>query len=622
MPDVIKSSRPNIVLFLTDQLRADSCGCFGQNPNITPALDSLAAAGVKFNHAIAAHGTSTAARGILQTGKLATDTGLFTLNGTLPQGVKTLAQYLSEAGYQTGYVGQWQLADDKATRDAEGEINGATPVELSERGGFNGFWRAANNLPDSSDHEHGYLFDENGTKLEFNQGRSTALVDYAKEFLQGVGAQPFFLTVAPFDPMPQQLSQPITYLRQIYQDYIERMKASEITSEEENRAALEEVQQHEREFDPKLAAQAQAEAAEQAQKEREEAEAAFKNAAESEKAAKDAEEEGVNAVKELTVNENETNHWCYLCDPEVVANLPLRINLPLNTQLFRPGLIFEYYYYLGQCRVLDQALGALVEHLKAQGLYDNTVIIFATMTGTALNSRNNDLNCMTEEALKLRTGTCHYDTVNVPLVVGGGAVKTCRPVDDVVSNASLTRTILSLAGAQIPDDIVGENLLDLAHDLCAPEAQGPQGKPAVTPNEMALPPHEGTITPGRVQQALVQISENRLGRALVTDEFTYAIFAPEVDGSTTLSADHYKDDFLYEAFSDPYQIYNKSVDELYTDIKLQLREQLLDLIERTEHIRPSVANAERYYAPLDEDEESSAETEESRAEADSNAAQA
>ncbi len=611
MPDVIKSSRPNIVFILTDQLRADSCGCYGQNPAITPVLDSLAAQGVKFNHAIAAHGTSTAARGILQTGKLASDTGCVGLTSTLPQGVKTLAQYLTEAGYQTGYIGQWQLAGNKALCDDKGNVTAEQAVELSERGGYTGFWRAANDLGNTSDNNSGYVFDENGAKIEFNQGRNEALVGFATDFLNQVGSEPFFLTFAPFDPMPQRKLTPIDYLRQIYLQYTEKVSAREKAAEENNREALAEVQKQERLNNPQLKAEAEA-------REREEQERAQRKAQEQaeEQAAEQANKQGAEQdapavddekVKKLTVNENEASHWCYLCSDEIVKSIPLKCHPPVDSQIFRPGLLFEYDNYLGECKQLDNALGALVATLKDKGLYDNTVIIFASMCGTSFNSRNVDLNCATKDEFKMRTGGCHYATVKVPLVLAGGAVKTCRPVDDVVSNSSLTRTVLSLAGVEVPSDIVGEDLLTLAHTVDSPEAQGPQGKTPEGPNELSLPPHEGTITPGRVQQALVQISENRLGRAIVTDEFTYSICAPDADASSDLHADHYKDDFLYEEFSDPYQLYNKVLDRLYIDIKLKLREQLLDLIEQTEQMRPTVADGERYYPPMDEEEEAPAE---------------
>ena len=42
---------PNIVLFLTDQLRRDALGCYGNEICQTPNLDRLAEEGVRFDQA-------------------------------------------------------------------------------------------------------------------------------------------------------------------------------------------------------------------------------------------------------------------------------------------------------------------------------------------------------------------------------------------------------------------------------------------------------------------------------------------------------------------------------------------------------------------------------------------
>ena len=39
-------------------------------------------------------------------------TGCFRNNIMLPAGVKTLGQYIEEAGYETAYIGKWHLASD------------------------------------------------------------------------------------------------------------------------------------------------------------------------------------------------------------------------------------------------------------------------------------------------------------------------------------------------------------------------------------------------------------------------------------------------------------------------------------------------------------------------------
>ena len=43
--------RPNLLLFMPDQLRADSVGAFGNPVVSTPNIDSLATDGVRFDQA-------------------------------------------------------------------------------------------------------------------------------------------------------------------------------------------------------------------------------------------------------------------------------------------------------------------------------------------------------------------------------------------------------------------------------------------------------------------------------------------------------------------------------------------------------------------------------------------
>jgi arylsulfatase A-like enzyme len=44
----MKARRKNVILILSDQLRADCVGCYGNTVIRTPHIDTLAAAGVRF----------------------------------------------------------------------------------------------------------------------------------------------------------------------------------------------------------------------------------------------------------------------------------------------------------------------------------------------------------------------------------------------------------------------------------------------------------------------------------------------------------------------------------------------------------------------------------------------
>ncbi|MCB0980502.1 MAG: sulfatase-like hydrolase/transferase, partial [Ilumatobacter sp.] len=49
------SDRPNVLVFMPDQLRADAVGAFGNPVARTPHIDALAARGVRFDNAWTQH---------------------------------------------------------------------------------------------------------------------------------------------------------------------------------------------------------------------------------------------------------------------------------------------------------------------------------------------------------------------------------------------------------------------------------------------------------------------------------------------------------------------------------------------------------------------------------------
>ena len=59
---------PNIVLFLTDQLRRDSLGCYGNEICRTPHIDRLAREGVQFDQAYTTSPVCSPARASLLSG--------------------------------------------------------------------------------------------------------------------------------------------------------------------------------------------------------------------------------------------------------------------------------------------------------------------------------------------------------------------------------------------------------------------------------------------------------------------------------------------------------------------------------------------------------------------------
>lgn len=100
-------TRPNIVVILADDLGYETIGSYGGTSYQTPALDRMAAAGMRFNNAYA-HPLCTPSRVALMTGRY--NFRNYTSFGELDKREKTIANMLRDAGYKTCIAGKWQLS--------------------------------------------------------------------------------------------------------------------------------------------------------------------------------------------------------------------------------------------------------------------------------------------------------------------------------------------------------------------------------------------------------------------------------------------------------------------------------------------------------------------------------
>ena len=155
-----EANRPNVIVFLSDQQRWDSVGCYGQKLDLTPQLDRMAAEGVRFRYAFTSQPVCGPTRAVLQTGKYATQTGCFRNGIPLPTSEKTLAHWFSEAGYEVAYIGKWHLASTNAN-----------PVPPERRGSYRDFWLASDVLEFTSHSYDGHMFDGQGRQRDFPPGR-------------------------------------------------------------------------------------------------------------------------------------------------------------------------------------------------------------------------------------------------------------------------------------------------------------------------------------------------------------------------------------------------------------------------------------------------------------------
>ncbi len=447
----------NIIFYFSDQQRWDTIGCYGQPLPITPNLDALAAEGVRFANAFSPQPVCGPCRALFQTGRYPTETGCFRNNIMLPSNIKTLGMYMEEAGYETAYIGKWHLASDGELEKKPTIDHTITAVPLELRGGYTGYWRAADVLEFTSHGYDGYVFDENNNRIDFKGYRADCINDMALEFFDTyTGEKPFFMTISQIEPHHQ----------------------------------------------------------------------------------------------------NDRKHYeGPVGSKEKYANFVL----PHDLEVLGGNAAEEYPDYLGQCASLDENLGRLIAKLKEKGLYENTIIIYASDHGSHFLTRNRDDHLCGYDDYK-RSG--HDAALHVPLIIAGGPYTGGKVVEDLVSTESLPKTFLAMAGVDVGDKMIGENLLDVV-----------QGR-----------------TEGRANQVFAQISESRVGRCIRTPQYLYAVYAPGVNGGAAAASDTYADDYLYDMAVDPFQLNNIVTDPAYAEIKAQLRTDLINWIEKAEGMRPVITD--------------------------------
>lgn len=183
------TKRPNVIVFFTDQQRHDTTGVHGNPMGLTPNFDRLARAGTHFYNSFTSQPLCGPARSSMQTGRFATQTGVFRNGIPLADDAVTVAKVFADAGYSTAYIGKWHLGSED-------------PVQKRERGGYQS-WLGANVIEYVSDAYDAVLFDEENKRRKLPGYRVDAITDAAIRYCDSHQEEPFFLFVSFLEPHHQ-----------------------------------------------------------------------------------------------------------------------------------------------------------------------------------------------------------------------------------------------------------------------------------------------------------------------------------------------------------------------------------------------------------------------------------
>ena len=117
--DANSARRPNVLIFIIDDLGKTDIGVEGSTFYETPHLDALAKSGVRMTNFYSAHPVCSPTRAALMTGKVPQRLGItdWIHPGSgivMPASETTLGEAFQHQGYQTAYLGKWHLGEDDA----------------------------------------------------------------------------------------------------------------------------------------------------------------------------------------------------------------------------------------------------------------------------------------------------------------------------------------------------------------------------------------------------------------------------------------------------------------------------------------------------------------------------
>lgn len=215
----------------------------------------------------------------------------------------------------------------------------------------------------------------------------------------------------------------------------------------------------------------------------------------------------------------------------------------------------EFAHYLACCRRLDSNFADIVKKVKDKGIWDDTVIIYTSDHGCHFKTRNFEYK-----------RSAHDASTHLPFLMTGGGLTKLEPTQKYIgkrfggfiSLLDLTSTILDIAGVKIPQEYQSQSIL--------PMLENDKGRDHI----------------------FMQISESQLGRAIITDRYTYSVRKPLSLGLGKATSRVYKEDLLYDNIADKAQHNNLIKNKNYKEIKKQLKKILLDDIEEIENIKAKI----------------------------------
>jgi arylsulfatase A-like enzyme len=184
--------KPNLVLFLPDQQRADTIACYGGVKVHVPNLNKLASEAVVFERTYVTHPVCTPSRSSLMTGTWPHTNGCTRNSVPLDRRFRVFPELMEQSDYRAAYIGKWHLGE-------EGPIGRGFDewISTDDHGDYTNFLISQSITPDKQNGRFSELAISN---LPIELSRPKFLEKCACEFIEKHQRDPFIVVVGFVEP--------------------------------------------------------------------------------------------------------------------------------------------------------------------------------------------------------------------------------------------------------------------------------------------------------------------------------------------------------------------------------------------------------------------------------------
>src|SRR5213078_595347 len=184
--------KPNLIVFLPDQQRADTLACYGGKKVHAPNLNKLASESVVFERTYVTHPVCTPSRSSLMTGTWPHINGCTHNSVPLDRRFRVFPELIQDQDYRTAYIGKWHLGEDgPAGRGFQHWVS------TDDHGDYTNFLISKSITPHKS---NGRFSEVAISNLPIELSRPKLLEKHACDFIEKHQRDPFILVVAFVEP--------------------------------------------------------------------------------------------------------------------------------------------------------------------------------------------------------------------------------------------------------------------------------------------------------------------------------------------------------------------------------------------------------------------------------------